>query len=173
MSHGDVTGLVYGNRRLSSGSDGGKVRAFRRSRERWSVGPKVAFSGSYLSMAALLRQQGVERLGRSSWGKAKRSLAGLRRVLQCGLLHEALDDLHRRYVGRSLAMAVHRRIVQLVLTSRPGREPCGRSDVAWHALNGYDGWWRKSWRCNGRRSRWRAGRGENIQAIQACGYLMR
>jgi len=50
-------------------------------------------------------------------------------------------------------MAEHRRIVQLVLTSKPGSEPCGRSDVAWHALKGYDGWWLKSWRCSGRLSR--------------------
>ena len=42
-----------------------QARAFRRSRGRWSAGTKVAFSGSYPSMAALLHQQGVERLGRS------------------------------------------------------------------------------------------------------------
>ena len=33
------------------------------------------------------------------------------------------------------------------------RARCGRSDVAWPALKGYDGWWRKSWRCSGRLSK--------------------
>lgn len=46
-----------------------------------------------------------------------------------------------------------KRIVQLGLTGRRGSARCARSGVAWHALNGYDGWWRISWRWNGRPSR--------------------
>ena len=43
--------------------------------------------------------------------------------------------------------------VQLGLTSRLGSARCARSSVAWHALDGYDGGSRKSWRYSGRRSR--------------------
>lgn len=49
-----------------------------------------------------------------------------------------------KYVARSRAMAVHKRIVQPGPTSMPGSERCARSSVAWHALGGYDGGWRKS-----------------------------
>src|SRR5690606_26314710 len=78
------------NRRSSFGNDGSKVRAFRRSRGPLSAGPRAAFSGSYLSMAALLHQQGVELPWRLQWRSAKRFLEGLRQVLPSALLHEAL-----------------------------------------------------------------------------------
>lgn len=45
----------------------------------------------------------------------------------------------------------------LGLTSRLGSARCARNIVAWHALDGCEGGWRKSWRYNGRRSRYRAG----------------
>jgi hypothetical protein len=144
-------------RRPSFGSDGSKVRAFRRSRGHWTAGTRPAFSGSYPYTAALLPQQGVEQPRRSGWRSAKRSLAGSRRVSRYALLHEVSGDPHRQYVGRSLAMAVHKRIAQPGPTSRLGSARYARSNVAWRALDGYGGGWRKSWRCNGRRSRLRAG----------------
>lgn len=45
-------------------------------------------------------------------------------------------DPHQRYVARSRAMAVQKRIAQLGQTSRLGSERFVRSSVVWHALGG-------------------------------------
>ncbi len=50
-------------------------------------------------------------------------------------------------------MEVRELTVQLGLTSRLGSARYARSSVALHALDGYDGGSRKSWRYSGRRSK--------------------
>ena len=159
MSDGDLTCLVYisaENRALGALE---ARSAFRRSAGHWTSrgGREPAFSGSYPYMAALLRRQGVERSQRSGLRSERRSLGGSQQVLRYAPLLEVLVARHRPYVERSRAMAVHSPIVQLGLTSRLGSARCARNGVAWHALNGCDGWSRKSWRYNGRRSRYQAG----------------
>lgn len=138
MLHGDVTDLVYVS------AEGRALGAMEPRSEHLTAGTRPAFSGSYPYAAALLRQLGVEGPWRSGWRNAKRSLAGSRRVLRSALLHEVSGDPHRQYVALSRAMAVHKRIVQPGPTSMLGCERCARSSVAWQALGGYDGRWRKS-----------------------------
>jgi hypothetical protein len=86
-------------------------------------------------------------------GEREEISRGIAAGLAIRVIARVWGDPHQRYVGRSLAMAVHKRIVQLGPKSRLGSERFDRSSVAWHALGGYGGGWRKSWRCNGRRSR--------------------
>ena len=157
MSDGDVTDLVY------ISAEGRALGAMEARPKHFvdlaGLGPQEqdTFSGSYPCRAALLRQQGVERSRRLDWRSAKRSLGGSRRVMQSAPSHEVLGARHRQYVARSRAMVARKPTVQLGLTSRLGSARCARSSVAWHALDGYDGGWRKSWRYSGRRSRYRAG----------------
>lgn len=140
MSHGHVTAWLP----PSVGNDGSKVTASHRSRGHWSAGTRLAFGRSYLCMAASLRQEGVKLPWRLEWRSAQRSLAALQQVLHSTLSHEALGDLHRRYVARLEAMTAQRRILQLGPTPTLGNARCARSGIAWHALNRSDGWWRRS-----------------------------
>lgn len=135
-----------------AGSDGSKVR--RSSADLAGTGPpeQDRRSADRILTRRYVFVSKAERPGARA-DEREEIFAGSRRVSQYALLHEVSGDPHRQYVARSHAMAVHKRIVQPGLTSMLGSERCARSSVAWHALDGYGGGWRKSWRCNGRRSR--------------------
>jgi hypothetical protein len=133
--------------------------------ERWKQGQSI----SSISRALERRTKGgVQRIvsvhggiapsarRRAAWTLELAEREEISRGIAAGLARRAIA----RSLGRSPSticreIARHGGVqaYQLVLTSRLGSVRCARSCVAWHALNGYDGWWRISWRWSGRPSR--------------------
>jgi len=70
---------------------------------------------------------------------------------------EVSDDRHRRKAERFDATAVRGLTVQTGPTGARGIGRCSPSLVAWRFMGSYDGAWRRSSRCNGRRRRSPAG----------------
>lgn len=92
----------------------------------------------------------------------RRSKSGVQQVIPRGLAsglpvraiaRRLGPKLHRQSVARFRVMVVREAIAQRGLTGRHGIEHCARNAVDWHAADSCDDEWRRSRRCDGRRSR--------------------
>src|SRR5215813_6555908 len=79
----------------------------------------------------------------------RRNKTGVERIV---VLHGGIAPAPRRR-----ALAALRAIVQTRPIGVPGSERCALSHVVWRCIGSYDGAWRRSSRCNGRRNRSPAG----------------
>ena len=138
--------------------------------ERWRTGQSAAAISRALERR---NKTGVERIvvlhGGIAPAPRRRAVSALRleereeisRGISVGRsLRQIAQGLRRApstVVGRSGATAAVRPIVQTGPRGAPGSGRCVPSLVAWRCIGSYDGAWRRSSRCNGRRSRSPAG----------------
>ena len=138
--------------------------------ERWKNGQSAAAISRALERK---NKTGVERIvvlhGGIGPAPRRRALAALRfeereeisRGIAVGRsirqIAQGLGRAPSTEAGRSGATAAVRPIVQTGLIGVPGSGRCAPSLVVWRCTARYDGAWRRSSRCNGRRSRSPAG----------------
>lgn len=112
---------------------GQSISSISRSLDRRNKGGVQRIVSLHGGIAPAARRRAASAL---ELAEREESLGGLRQVLLSALLHAVWGDPHQRYVARSRAMAVQKRIAQLGQTSKLGSERFVRSSVVWRALDG-------------------------------------